>query len=138
MDDEAAYSNGRRAWRVGGSPEEDGWLSLNDDELLHHLETIGSEHSMDETLLRIVCSDRHFYIRQEAAKRIRDAKLLLTCADDRHVGQILVRHLSRVEDVEYLERLAVQSRYLDVRKAARAQLGALKFRLGESQSQSES
>ena len=41
---------------------------------------------------------------------------------DRHIGQILVRQMTRAADVAYLERLRDDSRYLEVRKAADAQL----------------
>jgi hypothetical protein len=131
MADETDLSDSRRPWRSAPDPRVEGWLALSDDELLHSIDRLDPDHSMDETLIRIVRSDRHFFIRQEAAKRIRDARLLMDCAHDRHVGQILVRRLSRIEDVEYLERLATQSHYLDVRKAARAQLAALQLYLGD-------
>ena len=67
-------------------------------------------------------SDRHFFIRQEAAKKVRDTELLKAFVADRHIGQILVRQMTRAADVTYLERLRDESRYLEVRKAADAQL----------------
>ena len=45
---------------------------------------------------------------------------------DRYIGQILVRRMGRDTDVEYLERLVRESRHLDVRNAARAQLKLLR------------
>jgi hypothetical protein len=52
------------------------------------------------------------------------------CAQDRHVGQILARRMSRVEDLGYLEHLARESQHLDVRKAAQAQMARLRAHLG--------
>ena len=71
-------------------------------------------------------SNRHFFIRQEAAKRIRDADHLKAFAGDRHIGQILARQMRRDEDVTYLEQLMRDSRHLEVRNAARVQLRLLK------------
>ena len=62
-------------------------------------------------------SHRHFFIRQEAAKRVKDRRRLFAFEDDRHVGQILVRHLTRREDVTYLER------HLDAEPPRRGALG---------------
>jgi CheY-like chemotaxis protein len=121
----------RRSWQEGpeaGAPAE-GWLTLGEDELLHKIETVGSQHDVDDRLLEVVASDRHFFIRQEAAKRIRRKKLLFPYEDDRHIGQILVRHLNRREDVTYLERLVARSTHGEVRKAAQVQLGRLRKRL---------
>jgi hypothetical protein len=98
------------------------WLALSDDELIHRIEGLGEQHGRDALLLEILASKRHFFVRQVAAKKIEDPKLLHEHWDDRHIGQILVRGLSRAEDVAYLERLVTESRYLDVRKAAEAQL----------------
>jgi len=77
-----------------------------------------------------VRSKRHFFIRQEAAKRVRNRDLLFPFEDDRHVGQILVRYLTRREDVTYLERLVARSRHVEVRAAAQVQLAQLWGRLG--------
>ena len=115
----------RRAWKEG--PEgfgggAAGWLALSDDDLLFRIEALGPEHDADSVLLEVVRSDRHFFVRQEAAKRIRNPELLKGHAGDRHVGQILVRVMNRAEDVAYLERLVVESRHIEVRKAAEAQL----------------
>jgi hypothetical protein len=76
-----------------------------------------------------VRSDRHFFIRQEAAKKIRDPDLLKNHAEDRHIGQVLVRVMTRTADVEYLERLVREARYLEVRKAAETQLQQIAERL---------
>jgi|SRR5215470_13356935 len=115
----------RRAWKEG--PEGSGggaagWLALSDDDLLFRIEALGPEHDADAILMEVVRSDRHFFVRQEAAKRIRNAELLKGHAGDRHVGQILVRVMNRAEDIAYLERLVVESRHIEVRKAAEAQL----------------
>ena len=100
-----------------------GWLTLPDDDLLYQVEALGDgPHDRDETLLEVVRSERHFFIRQEAAKKIRDPDLLKAFAQDRHIGQILVRQMNRAADVAYLERLRRESRYIEVRKAAEAQL----------------
>ena len=77
----------------------------------------------------MVESDRHFFIRQEAAKRVSDRNRLFAFEDDRHVGQILVRHLTRREDVTYLERLSSRSKHVEVRSAAQVQLARLWRRL---------
>jgi hypothetical protein len=114
----------RRPWR-GGPDEGEGWLSLSDDELLHRIASLPANHAKDEELLRIVCSDRHFFVRQEAAKRIVDVAHLKNHSQDRHIGQILVRSMNREEDVAYLENLMAETRYLEVRKAAAAQLRAI-------------
>jgi DNA-binding NarL/FixJ family response regulator len=121
----------RRPWHEGpeDSRSTDSWLRLNDDELLHRIETVSSQHDTDERLLEVVASDRHFFIRQEAAKRIRRKKLLFPYEDDRHIGQILVRHLNRREDVTYLERLVMRCTHGEVRKAAQVQLARLRRRL---------
>jgi hypothetical protein len=100
-----------------------GWLVLKDDDLLYQIEALGeSLHDRDDALLEVVQSDRHFFIRQEAAKKIRDPAMLKDFAGDRHIGQILVRQMTRAADVAYLERLRDESRYIEVRKAAEAQL----------------
>jgi hypothetical protein len=122
----------RHSWQEGPDEEtpEKSWLSLSDDELVHRIETLPPEVNADDQLLRVVKSDRHFFIRQEAAKRMRDHSLLFPFEDDRHVGQILVRYLTRREDVTYLERLVAQSRHVEVRAAAQVQLAQLWSRLG--------
>jgi CheY-like chemotaxis protein len=123
----------RRPWTE--EPDEDAppesWLTLGDDDLLHRIETLDPRESEDVRLLEVVASDRHFFIRQEAAKRIRSRKLLFPFEDDRHVGQILVRHLTRREDLTYLERLVDRSRHVEVRKAAQIQLVRLRQRLAD-------
>jgi hypothetical protein len=90
------------------------------------VEAAGDE---DERLLEVVASHRHFFVRQEAAKKIRDPRLLYRFEDDRHIGQILVRHLSRREDLSYLERISMLSRHAEVRKAAQVQLARVWRRL---------
>jgi hypothetical protein len=121
----------RQAWTEG--PDEEAaapsWLPLSDDELLHRIQTLGTESQEDDRLLEIVESNRHFFIRQEAAKRIRDRDRLFDFEDDRHVGQILVRHLTRREDLTYLERLSKRSAHVEVRSAAQVQLARLWRRL---------
>jgi hypothetical protein len=115
----------RRPWTEGPEPAEapgSGWLSLSDDELLFRIEALPAEHDEDARLLEVVRSNRHFFVRQEAAKRIRNTERLKDHSGDRHIGQILVRGMHRAEDVEYLERLVADSRHLEVRKAAEAQL----------------
>ena len=100
-----------------------GWLVLKDDDLLYQIEALGDAlHDRDDALLEVVQSDRHFFIRQEAAKKIRDPEMLKDFSGDRHIGQILVRQMTRAADVAYLERLRDGSRYIEVRKAAEAQL----------------
>jgi hypothetical protein len=133
MDGPDRQDPSREPWQEGpeeGTPAES-WLGLSDDELLHKIETIGSPHDADQRLLEVVASGRHFFIRQEAAKRIRRKKLLFPYEDDRHIGQILVRHLNRREDLTYLERLVARSTHSDVRKAASVQLGRLRKRLSD-------
>jgi hypothetical protein len=112
----------RRPVTIGPTPGATGWLALNDDELLYRIESLVPAHDEDERLLEVVRSDRHFFIRQEAAKRIHDPERLKAFATDRHIGQILVRQMRRDTDREYLEWLLRDSRHLEVRKAAAAQL----------------
>lgn len=114
----------------GPLPGDAGWLALPDDEIVFRIESLGTHHDHDEDLLAVVRSHRHFFIRQEAAKRIRDAERLKAFAGDRHIGQILARQMRRDEDVEYLEQLLRDSRHLEVRNAAQAQLRLLKEALG--------
>jgi hypothetical protein len=102
---------------------------LDDDALLHRIETHDPAENEDERLLEVVESDRHFFIRQEAAKRVQDRNRLFDFEDDRHIGQILVRHLTRREDVTYLERLSARSKHVEVRSAAQVQLARLWRRL---------
>lgn len=122
---------GRAPWREG--PDADApassWLSLDDDEVLRRIETLDPAADADEQLLEVVHSSRHFFIRQEAAKRVRDRRSLFAFEGDRHVGQILVRHLTRREDLTYLEKLAIRSHYVEVRKAAQVQLAQVWARL---------
>jgi hypothetical protein len=113
----------------GPLPGETGWRGLSDDELVFHIESLPADHAHDEELLDVVRSSRHFFIRQGAAKRVRDAERLKAFEGDRHIGQILVRRMRRGSDVEYLERLLRESRHLDVRNAAAAQLKVLRTAL---------
>jgi hypothetical protein len=121
-------SSRRAPWLEGAAPGAEGWLSLSDDELLYRIQALSPGHDMDEQLLEIVRSNRHFFIRQEAAKRVEDAERLKAWASDRHVGQVLVRGLARADDVAYLDRLQAESRHLEVRKAAEAQLALIRRR----------
>jgi hypothetical protein len=121
--EEESQGSRRRAWHEGREAGvAGGWLSLDDDELLYRIEATEPGPTTDGPLLEIVQSDRHFFIRQEAAKKIADVSLLKEHAGDRHIGQILVRAMRRREDVAYLERLVAETRHLEVRKAAEAQL----------------
>ena len=103
---------------------------MSDDDLLFKVAGLPEDHGEDVPLLEVVCSERHFFVRQEAAKRIRDAELLKDHAGDRHIGQILVRAMRRREDLAYLEKLVAESRHLEVRKAAEAQLRQIRPNLG--------
>jgi hypothetical protein len=120
----------RQASVPGPLPGDTGWLALPDDELVFRIESLGARHGHDDDLLAVVRSNRHFFIRQEAAKRIRDADLLKTFAGDRHIGQILARQMRRYSDIDYLEQLLRDSRHLEVRNAAQEQLRLLKETLG--------
>ena len=64
-------------------------------------------------------------MRQEAAKRVRDGERLKAFATDRHIGQILVRQMTREDDAGYLKALLESSRHIEVRNAAAAQLRLL-------------
>ena len=100
-----------------------GWLALKDDDLLYQIEALrDGPHDKDQALLEVLQSDRHFFIRQEAAKKIRDAEHLKAHAGDRHIGQILARVMTRTADAVYLEKLMNETKHLEVRKAAEAQL----------------
>jgi hypothetical protein len=115
----------RQPWNPGPDahvPGTPSWLSLSDDDLLFEIDALGARHGRDLTLLEVVRSTRHFFVRQEAAKRIENAELLKDHSGDRHIGQILVRGMTRREDAEYLERLLLESRHIEVKKAAETQL----------------
>jgi CheY-like chemotaxis protein len=128
------YDPPRKPWSEG--PQEDAspesLLSLDDDALLHKIAMLDPEEETDNQLLEIVQSDRHFFIRQEAAKRIRNKKLLFAYEDDRHIGQVLVRRLTRREDLTYLERLVARSQHTEVRSAAQVQLTRLKKKIAHT------
>jgi hypothetical protein len=119
----------RRSGAASASPDAPrggvGWLALSDDDLLFEIERLPPAHDADAELLAVVRSARHFFIRQEAAKRVRNHDRLKEHSSDRHIGQILVRGLNRTDDVAYLERLLVESRHIEVKKAAEAQLRAI-------------
>jgi hypothetical protein len=116
----------RRGWQEGPvAPAEAGWLALDDDELLYRIEATPAGPGTDAALLEVVRSKRHFFIRQEAAKKIGEVRLLKEHSADRHIGQILVRGMTRREDIGYLQRLVTETRHLEVRKAAEAQLRRL-------------
>ena len=121
----------RRPWTEGPDQEAPpaSWLLLADDELLHRIQTFPASENEDARLLEVVESDRHFFLRQEAAKRVQDRRRLFAFEDDRHVGQILVRHLTRREDMTYLDRLSTRSQHVEVRSAAQVQLARLWRRL---------
>jgi hypothetical protein len=120
----------RQPTAVGPLPGAAGWLALSDDDLVYRIESLPADHRHDDDLIAVVRSKRHFFIRQEAAKRIRDTERLKAFAGDRHIGQILVRQMRRDSDVDYLEHLLRESRHLEVRNAAEAQLVLLKKALG--------
>jgi hypothetical protein len=115
---------------AAGPATGDGWLSLDDDELLFRIQSLHPLHGEDDALLAVVRSGRHFFVRQEAAKRIRDPECLKAFSGDRHIGQILARRMQREDDLAYLENLVRESRHLEVRNAAHAQLGELRKALG--------
>jgi hypothetical protein len=129
MSDGNGPQSRRRSWREGPTGDQGSWLALDDDELLYRIEGLSPGHGDDALLLEVVRSDRHFFIRQEAAKKLSDPERLKDHAEDRHIGQILVRGLNRREDLEYLQKLVNESRHLEVRKAAAAQLRILADRL---------
>jgi hypothetical protein len=107
------------------------WLALSDDDLLFRIQSLPADHHSDEELLGVVRSGRHFFVRQEAAKRVREPDRLKSFAGDRHIGQILARQMRREADIDYLEQLRRESRYLEVRNAASAQLVKLRRALEE-------
>lgn len=119
----------RREIVLGPRPQDTGWLALTDDELVYRIESLPRDHDADDELMAVVHSSRHFFVRQEAAKRVRDSERLKAFAEDRHIGQILARQMRRDEDVEYLEELMRESRHLEVRNAAAAQLKLLQKEL---------
>jgi hypothetical protein len=116
----------REPFSKGPGEGDSGWLALSDDDLLFRIESLPADHSQDGILVAVANSSRHFFVRQEAAKRIRDPERLKAFAGDRHVGQILARQMRRDTDVAYLEQLVKESRHLEVRNAAAAQLRLLK------------
>lgn len=121
MGDDDAFDARRQPWREGPDSV-DGWLALSDDELLYRIEAIQPSDATDPILMEVVRSGRHFFIRQEAAKKIKDHHLLKEQSGDRHIGQILVRSMTRADDIAYLEKIITETRHLEVRKAADAQL----------------
>ena len=110
----------------GPLPGDTGWLEMSDDDLVFRVESLPPDHSHDDDLLAVVRSSRHFFVRQEAAKRVRATERLKAFAGDRHIGQILARQMRRDDDVAYLEQLLRESRHLEVRNAAQVQLRLLK------------
>ena len=114
----------------GPLPGSDGWLAMSDDDLLFHIQSLPAVHHDDDRLLDVVRSNRHFFLRQEAAKRVVDSERLKAFAGDRHIGQILARQMHRDADVHYLAQLIKEARHLEVRKAAQVQLELLLERLG--------
>jgi len=120
----------RQASVRGPLPGADGWLAMSDDDLLFHIQALPAVHQDDDRLLDVVRSTRHFFLRQEAAKRVIDSDRLKAFAGDRHIGQILARQMHRDADVLYLAQLINDARHLEVRKAAQVQLELLLERLG--------
>ena len=114
----------------GPGPGDTSWLALSDDDLVFRVESLPPDHSHDDDLLAVVRSSRHFFVRQEAAKRVRDTERLKAFAGDRHIGQILARQMRRDDDIAYLEQLLRESRHLEVRNAAQVQLRLLQEALG--------
>lgn len=114
---------------MGPQPGAEGWLALSDDDLLFRIQSLPAEHDFDSQLLEVVRSGRHFFLRQEAAKRVRNGDRLKAFSSDRHIGQILARQMHRDADVHYLRQLAQEARHLEVRKAAQAQLDQVLERL---------
>lgn len=98
------------------------WRILDDDDLLEGIQALPPDHEFDRVLMEIVRSDRHLFLRQEAARRLRDEQRLQEIRVDRRVGPILSRHLRRTSDREFLERLASGSRHPGVREAAASRL----------------
>ncbi len=121
----------RQEVAAGPKAGDTGWLALSDDELVYRVESLPAGHSADDELVAVVQSNRHFFVRQEAAKKIRDPDRLKAFAGDRHIGQILARQMRRDTDVDYLEQLLRESRHLEVRNAATVQLRLLKAALGK-------
>jgi hypothetical protein len=121
----------REPTAAGPAAGEQGWLTLSDDELVYRIEALPADHPNDEQLVAVVQSHRHFFVRQEAAKRIRDPERLKAFASDRHIGQILARQMRREADIAYLEQLLRESRHLEVRNAANVQLRLLRAALGK-------
>jgi hypothetical protein len=121
----------RQPFTPGPAAGDTGWLALTDDELVYRIESLPAEHASDDELLAVVRSTRHFFVRQEAAKKIRDSERLKAFAGDRHIGQILVRQMRREEDIGYLEQLLRESQHLEVRNAATVQLRLLKAALAK-------
>ena len=116
----------RAPWVSGPEPAAaSGWLALDDDELLFRIERLPPEHGEDDALMEVVRSARHFFVRQEAAKRIRDQRPPQgPLRRPPHRTDPRARH-DRREDAAYLESLVRESRHIEVKKAAEAQLSLL-------------
>ena len=121
----------RQPFAAGPAAGDAGWLVESDDELVFRIESLPADHSHDDELVAVGQSNRHFFVRQEAAKKIRDPDRLKAFAGDRHIGQILARQMRRDTDIDYLEQLLRESRHLEVRNAATVQLRLLKAALGK-------
>jgi hypothetical protein len=121
-----SYSATRRPETVGPTPGCDGWRALDDDELLNKIESLPADHDRDDELLAVVRSQRHFFVRQEAARKVTDGDRLKAWASDRRIGQVLSRQMTRAADATYLEMVLRNSRYVDVRQAASAQLSLVR------------
>jgi hypothetical protein len=115
-------ARGRRPMAYVPLPGEGGWLGLADDDLLDRILSLGPDHTHDDELIGIVRSDRHLFVRQEAARRVRDDARLQALTADRHVGPILSRKLRRDSDLVYLENLAHNSRFSEVRRVVEDEL----------------
>jgi hypothetical protein len=124
----------RRSWKTGPGGGAGDWLLLDDDELLFRVEALADQHDADDILIKIVESERHFFIRQEAAKKICDRDRLKAHSGDRHIGQILARVMARDEDAAYLQKLIDETEHLEVRKAAVVQLRLVEARQRKGQS----
>ena len=104
--------------------------TLDDDELLHRIETLRRRARTRTT----GCSrwSRATVTSSSARRPPSASRTARACSPSRTTGtsgQILVRHLTRREDVTYLERLSARSHHVEVRSAAQVQLARLWRRL---------
>jgi len=128
-----AWTDGPGGDAPGDDAPPDSWLFLDDDALLQRIASLDSAADEDEHLLEIVTSHRHFFVRQEAAKRVKDGGASTPSRTTGTSGRSSFATCPRREDLTYLERISMLSRHVEIRQAAQVQLARVWRRLEQSQ-----